>query len=66
MKIDWNDDKNEWLMRVRGIFFEDVLYHLSHGGLLDLVRHTNTEKYPDQFSSILHKYLNGLLTERNR
>ena len=54
MKIDWNDDKNEWLMRVRGIFFEDVLYHLSHGGLLDLVRHTNTEKYPDQLIMVVN------------
>jgi len=47
-QIDWSDDKNEWLVRVRGISFEDILYHLSHNGLLDVIQHPNPEKYPDQ------------------
>ena len=46
--IDWNDDKNEWLSRVRGISFEDILYHLSHNGLLDVIQHPNQEQYPEQ------------------
>jgi len=47
-RIDWNGDKNEWLLNVRGISFEDILYHLSHDGLLDIIRHPNQEQYPDQ------------------
>ncbi len=46
--IDWSDNKNEWLVRVRGISFEDILYHLSHGELLDVIKHPNPDKYPDQ------------------
>ena len=46
-QIDWNDDKNEWLLQVRGISFEDILYHLSHDGLLDVIQHPNQEQYPD-------------------
>jgi len=47
-QIDWNDDKNKWLLQVRGISFEDILYHLSHDGLLDVIQHPNQEQYPDQ------------------
>ena len=47
-RIDWNDDKNGWLLRVRGISFEDILYHLSHDGLLEIIQHPNQEQYPDQ------------------
>lgn len=46
--IDWNDEKNQWLSRVRGISFEDILYHLSHDGLLDVIQHPNQGKYPGQ------------------
>ncbi len=47
-RYDWNGKKNEWLRKVRHIAFEDVLYHLSHGGLLDTIDHPNQERYPDQ------------------
>ena len=49
MKLfDWNDDKNEWLRQERGITFEDIVYHLTHGGLLDILEHPNHEQYPGQ------------------
>jgi hypothetical protein len=49
MKLyDWNDDKNEWLRKVRGIAFEEVLFHLSRGGLLDILEHPNQERYSGQ------------------
>jgi uncharacterized DUF497 family protein len=47
-QIDWNDDKNETLKQERGITFEDIVYHLSHGGLLDTIQHPNQEQYPGQ------------------
>ena len=45
---DWNDEKNDWLRRERGITFEDVVFHLAHGGLLDTIEHPNQRKYPGQ------------------
>jgi uncharacterized DUF497 family protein len=45
---DWNSEKNEWLRRERNITFEDVIYHLNHGGLLDAIRHPNQKQYPNQ------------------
>ena len=46
--FDWNDEKNEWLNQVRGITFEDVVYHLTHDGLLDTIEHPNQDQYPGQ------------------
>lgn len=46
--FDWNDEKNEWLKRERGITFEDVIFHLTHDGLLDTIEHPNQKQYPSQ------------------
>ena len=49
MKLfDWNDDKNEWLKNERGVSFEEIIYHISHGGLLDTIEHPNPKAYPGQ------------------
>ncbi|MDD2236240.1 MAG: toxin [Kiritimatiellae bacterium] len=45
---DWNDEKNERLRQERGIMFEDIVFHLSHGGLLDTIEHPNQRQYPGQ------------------
>jgi uncharacterized DUF497 family protein len=45
---NWNDEKNGWLRRERGLVFEDIVYHLSHGDLLDTIEHPNQEQYPGQ------------------
>jgi uncharacterized DUF497 family protein len=47
-RINWSAEKNQLLMRERGISFEDVVYALQTGGLLDDGAHPNREKYPDQ------------------
>jgi len=47
-KIDWNAEKNQRLRHERGITFEDVLFALQSGGLLDDVVHPNQDKYPQQ------------------
>lgn len=44
----WDDDKNEWLRLNRGLTFEDVVYHVNHGDLLDDILHPNQERHPDQ------------------
>ena len=45
---DWSDEKNEWLRQVRGITFEDIVFHLAHDGLLDAIEHPNQRQYPGQ------------------
>ena len=45
---DWNDEKNEWLRQERGVTFEDIVFHLAHGGLLDVLEHPNPRRYPGQ------------------
>ena len=55
MKLyDWNDDKNESLKQVRGITFEDIVFHLSRGCLLDTIEHPNQQQYPEQKIFILN------------
>ncbi|MBX7235193.1 MAG: hypothetical protein K1X65_12445 [Caldilineales bacterium] len=44
----WNAEKNEWLKQTRGIAFEEVVFHIENGDLLDVVVHSNPEKYPNQ------------------
>ena len=46
--FDWNVEKNEWLVKCRGISFERVVFLIEQGGLLDVVAHHNPAKYPDQ------------------
>ena len=40
----WDDDKNEWLRRNRGLSFEDAVDYLEHDGLLDDILHPNQEQ----------------------
>ena len=47
-KFDWNNKKNEWLKHERNITFEDIIYHLTHDGLLDTISHPNQKEYPNQ------------------
>ena len=44
----WNPDKNEALKAGRGISFEVIALAIEADGLLDELRHTNPEKYPNQ------------------
>ena len=52
--FDWSDEKNEMLERVRGICFEEVLVQIQSGGILDIIKHPNRERYPDQNILVLH------------
>ena len=47
-EFDWNDEKNEVLERTRGVCFEDVLFHIQNGDVLDVIRHPNQARYPRQ------------------
>ncbi len=53
----WNHEKNEALKIQRGISFEEIVLAIEADGLLDELRHTNPDKYPNQ--SILVIALDG-------
>lgn len=44
----WNDAKNEKLKAERGIGFEDVVFHIERGDVLDILDHPNQERYGGQ------------------
>ena len=44
----WDDDKNAKLKAARGIGFEDVVFHIERGDLLDTLTHPHPERYGDQ------------------
>ena len=46
--INWNATKNQQLISERGISFEDIVFYLQQGALLDDVEHPNCDKYPNQ------------------
>ncbi len=46
--INWNSTKNQQLIAERGISFEDIVFYLQQGQLLDDIVHPNRNKYPEQ------------------
>lgn len=44
----WNHEKNEQLKVDREISFEEIVLALEDDGLLDILRHPNESKYPNQ------------------
>ena len=46
--INWNSTKNQQLISERGISFEDIVFYLQQGALLDDIEHPNGDKYPNQ------------------
>ena len=53
-EFDWCDEKNEKLDRARHVCFEDVVVCIQNGGVLDVVRHPNRERYPKQSMIVLN------------
>lgn len=49
----WNHDKNAELKIERGISFEEVVLAIEANGMLDVVRHPNSGKYPNQLVFIV-------------
>jgi len=49
----WNSEKNAQLVQERGISFERVIYHIERNEILDVIKHPNSSKYPDQRMFIL-------------
>ena len=53
-EFDWDKAKNEVLARTRGISFEDVIFHVQNGDVLDIIRHPNESRYPNQMIMVLN------------
>lgn len=46
--ITWDEGKNERLRSERGISFEEIVFHIQRGDLLDVLEHPNQAKYKGQ------------------
>ena len=46
--INWNAEKNLLLKKARGISFEDIVFLIERGDILDDYEHPNQEDYPGQ------------------
>jgi uncharacterized DUF497 family protein len=46
--FSWNEEKNELLKEERLVSFEDVVFYIDQGFLLDALEHPNQEKYKGQ------------------
>ena len=42
--FDWDDAKNAKPRAERGIGFEEIVYHIERGDLLDILEHPNPER----------------------
>ena len=66
--VDWEDEKNNFLKDTRGVSFEDVIFHIQNGDVLDIIKHSNATRYPKQHIIVLNMdryvYLIPYLKER--
>jgi uncharacterized DUF497 family protein len=44
----WDDAKNAKLRTDRGIGFEEIVFHIERGDLLDILEHPNPDRYAGQ------------------
>ena len=46
--FSWSPEKNEDLIKEHGISFEEIVFHIENGDVLDLLEHPNRDRYPNQ------------------
>jgi len=46
--INWNNEKSQMLKALRGICFEDIVFYIEKGDVLQDYLHPNQKKYPEQ------------------
>ena len=51
--FNWNPEKNQLLIRERGVSFERIVFEIASGNELAVLEHPNQEKYPGQKISML-------------
>ena len=57
--FDWDNEKDKRLKSARNISFEEVVFFIEKGGLLDRVKHPNQKKYAGQemFVVLMNDYV---------
>jgi uncharacterized DUF497 family protein len=49
MKIfEWEEAKNRKIRAERNISFEDIVFYIGKGNVIDIVSHPNNRRYPNQ------------------
>lgn len=51
--FNWSPEKNQLLLRERGITFERIVFEIASGNELAVLEHPNQETYPGQQISIV-------------
>ncbi len=46
--FSWSPEKNDLLIRDRGISFEEIVFHIEQGDVIDLLEHPNQERCAGQ------------------
>jgi uncharacterized DUF497 family protein len=46
--FSWDPDKNAALKAERGVSFEEIVFHIARGDILDILEHPNQERYEGQ------------------
>ncbi|MCP4896038.1 MAG: BrnT family toxin [bacterium] len=46
--FSWSPEKNASLIEDRGVSFEEIVFHIEQGDVLDLLEHPNKKQYPNQ------------------
>src|SRR4026208_273047 len=66
----WDDAKNAKLKADRGVGFEDVVFHIERGDLLDILEHPNPDRYAGQRIFVVRRedyvYLMRFVREEHR
>jgi uncharacterized DUF497 family protein len=47
-RFNWNPEKNEQLRGEPGISFEEILFHIENGDILDILKHPSQTRYGGQ------------------
>ena len=50
----WDESKNTWLIAERGISFDEIVYYIMNGYLIDVIPNVNQEKYPGQLVFVIN------------
>ena len=54
IQFNWDNEKNSKLWQERGISFENIVFAIENGGLIDVIPHPNPGKYPNQTVYVLN------------
>lgn len=51
--FSWDIEKNEKLKQERNISFEEIVFYIERGQVIEILEHPNRKKYPNQFIFVI-------------